>query len=76
MYLDILGKTYVVKQIHNQVWESGPNTWEPIHKDSQRLSKRFAKICESYWIGSQKLGSGGSLKLFYKVSLVHGVVLL
>ncbi len=25
-----------------------PNICEPIHKDSQRLTKRFAKICESF----------------------------
>ncbi len=25
-----------------------PNIWEPIHKDSQRLSKRFTNFCDSF----------------------------
>ncbi len=49
-------------------WLPEPNICEPIHKDSQRLSKRFTNFCESFcqslWIASQILGSAGCIYTF------------
>ncbi len=39
----------IFEAISSVGFQREPNICEPIHKDSQRLTKRFEKICESFW---------------------------